>query len=102
MTVAACAILPLVPVTITLYTPAEPSQDALAVDDAPKIMLLGDIVHVRPREGETERVSETAPVKPFWPATETTEIADAAATVVTEVGLALTVKSCIMQVEVVV
>ena len=55
-------------------------------------MLLGVRVQVNPA-GETELVSATVPVKPLTGATVTVEVAAVPAVVVTEDGLAATVKS---------
>jgi len=58
-------------------------------------MLLGIRVQVNPA-GDTELVSATVPVKPFTGATVIVEVAAVPAGVVTEVGLAVTVKSTIL------
>src|SRR6266566_5414479 len=55
-------------------------------------MLDGVRVHVIPA-GETEAVRLTVPVKPLTGATVMVEVPDAPATIVTEVGLAMTEKS---------
>jgi hypothetical protein len=55
-------------------------------------MLLGVRVHVRPA-GETALVRATVPVKPLIGATVIVEVAAVPAVVVTEVGLAETLKS---------
>ena len=62
-------------------------------------MLDGVRVHVSPA-GDTDDVRATVPVKPFAGATVIVEVAAAPAFVVTEVGLAVTVKSCTMKVTV--
>ena len=62
-------------------------------------MLAGVRVQVSPA-GETDDVRATVPVKPFTGATVIVEVAAAPAFVVTEVGLAVTVKSCTMKVTV--
>jgi len=55
-------------------------------------MLVGFRVQVKPA-GETELVNATVPVKPLTGATVTVEVAAVPAVVVTEDGLAATVKS---------
>ncbi len=62
-------------------------------------MLLGVRVHVRPA-GETDEASATVPVNPLTGATVIVEVAAVPATVVTAVGLAVTVKSVTMYVTV--
>ncbi len=62
-------------------------------------MLLGERVHVRPA-GETDEASATVPVNPLTGATVIVEVAAVPATVVTAVGLAVTVKSVTMYVTV--
>lgn len=52
-------------------------------------------MQVRPA-GETEDVKATVPTKPFTGATVIVEVAAVPAVVVTEVGLAVTVKSVTM------
>lgn len=59
---------------------------------APRVMLLGVRVHVKPA-GETELVRATVPVNPLTGATVIVEVAAVPAVVVTAVGLAVTVKS---------
>ena len=58
-------------------------------------MLVGDRVQVRPA-GETVEVRATVPVNPLTGATVIVEVAAVPAVVVTEVGLAVTVKSTIL------
>jgi len=62
-------------------------------------MLLGVRVHVRPA-GDTAEVSVTVPVNPFTGATVIVEVALEPATAVTLVGLAVTVKSVTVTVNV--
>jgi len=64
-------------------------------------MLAGVRVQVRPVAGEIELVSVTAPVKPLTGATVIVEVAAVPMIVVTDVGLAATVKSVIVNVTVV-
>jgi hypothetical protein len=62
-------------------------------------MLLGVRVQVKPA-GETELVSATVPVNPLTGATVTVEVAAVPTVVVTEAGLAATVKSVTLTVTV--
>ncbi len=63
-------------------------------------MLDGVRVHVRPVAGDIEEVRVTVPVKPFTGATVMVDVPEAPATTVTDVGLAVTVKSRIVTVTV--
>jgi len=92
VTVAEWDSAPLVPVTVTVYVPAGPEHDRVDVWDAPRTMLVGLRVHVKPA-GETVDVNATVPVKPLTGATVIVEVAVAPARAVTLVGLAVTVKS---------
>ena len=67
-------------------------QDRAEVWDAPRTMLDGVRVQVRPA-GETVEVRATVPVKPFTGATVIVEAAAVPALTLTLVGLAATVKS---------
>ena len=67
-------------------------HDRVDVWDAPRVMLLGVRVQVRP-DGETALVSVTVPVKPFIGATVMVEVAAAPALVEAVAGLAETEKS---------
>jgi hypothetical protein len=62
-------------------------------------MLAGVKVQVKPA-GETDDVRATVPVNPFTGATVMVEVAAVPAVVVTEVGLAVTVKSVTLTVTV--
>ncbi len=98
VTVAVWTSEPLVPVTVTVKVVAVLEEhDRVDVCEAPRTMLVGDRVHVRPA-GETEDVRATVPVKPFTGATVIVEVALAPTTGVTLVGLAATVKSWTMKV----
>jgi hypothetical protein len=84
---------PLVPVTVTVNVVAVvDEQESVEVWDAPRTMLVGLRVHVKPA-GDTELVSATVPVNPLTGATVIVEVAAAPAVVVTDVGAAVTVKS---------
>ena len=74
-------------------------QDSVEVWDAPRTILVGLRVHVRPA-GETVDVSATVPVNPFNGATVIVEVTAVPEFVATLVGLALTVKSLMVTVTV--
>ena len=67
-------------------------QDRAEVCEAPRTMLAGVRVQVRPA-GETVEVRATVPVKPFRGATVIVDAAAVPAFTLTLVGLAVTVKS---------
>jgi len=52
-----------VPVTVTVYTSADPLQDRLEVPDP--VTLVGVRVHVRPMVGLMLEAKLTTPLKPF-------------------------------------
>jgi hypothetical protein len=85
--------VPLVPVTVTVYAPADPLQDSVDVPEVPRVTLVGVRVHVRPVAGETVSVRATVPAKPWSEVTVIVEVPDAPARTVTLVGLATIVKS---------
>jgi hypothetical protein len=60
---------------------------------APRAMLVGERVHVRPVEGETAAVRETVPVKPLKPETVIVESPTEPDGTLRVVGFAATVKS---------
>jgi len=74
-------------------------HESVEVWEAPKTILDGDKVHVKPA-GDTALVRVTVPVKPLTGATVIVEVAAAPTVVVTEVGLALTEKSTTLYVTV--
>ena len=65
MTVAECDRLPLVPVTVTVYVPADPEQERVEVPEVPSVTLVGVRVQVSPVVGETAADRLTRPVNPF-------------------------------------
>jgi hypothetical protein len=85
--------VPLVPVTVTVYVPAEPEQDSVEDPDAPRVTLVGVSVQVRPVAGETAADRLTDPVNPFTAVTVIVEVPLEPATNATVDGLAATVKS---------
>ena len=78
------------PVTVTVYVPADPEQDSVLVWEAPRTMLVELKVHVKPA-GDTVVAKPTVPVKPLTGATVIVEVAVAPARTVADVGLAVTV-----------
>jgi hypothetical protein len=93
VTVAVWLVAPLVPVTVTVYVAADPEHDSVEVWEAPRTMLVGLRVQVRPA-GETVDANDTVPVNPLMGATVMVEAPVAPARAVTLVGLAATEKSC--------
>ncbi len=69
---------PLVPVTVTVKVPAGPLQDNVEVWDAPRTMLVGLRLQLKP-DGETEEVKSTVPVNPFRGATVTMDVPESPA-----------------------
>ena len=86
-------MVPLTPVTVTVYVPAEPEQDRAEVPDGPRVTPVGVNVQVRPMRGETIVDRFTVPVNPFAEVTVIVEVPLEPATNATAVGLAATVKS---------
>jgi hypothetical protein len=82
-----------------VYVPAVPEHDRVDVCDAPRTMLVGLRVQVRPA-GDTAEVSATVPVNALTGATVIVEVAVAPARAVTLVGAAVTVKSRMLTVTV--
>jgi hypothetical protein len=68
---------------------------------APRAMLVGERVQVRPVVGETVAVSETVAVKPLKPETVIVDWPEEADEMLTLVGFAATVKSWTVKVTVV-
>jgi len=84
----------LIPVTVTVYVPADPEHESTLVPpDTPMGMLVGDRVQVSPLEGTTELVKSTVPVNPPSGCTEIVEVPATPASTVNEDGLAFNVKS---------
>ena len=81
-----------VPVMVTVYVPAWPEQESVDVPELPRVMLVGDSVHVRPEDGLIVVDRETMPVNPLRAVTVTVEVPVAPASVVRLVGLAVTLK----------
>ena len=79
--------------TVTVYTPVEPLQDSVEVCDAPRLILAGVSVQVRPVAGDIEEVRATVPVNPLSGATVNVDVLATPALTVALVGAAVTVKS---------
>jgi|SRR6267143_2082524 len=92
-TVTPCESDPLLPVTETVYVPAEPLQDSVDVPEVPRETVFWLKAQLRPLDGETVAVKPTPPANPFRLATVIVELPRAPASTVTDVGLADTVKS---------
>jgi len=73
-----------------------PVHDSVEVPEVPRVMLVGDRVQVNPVEGETESDSVTVPVNPCKAVTVIVDVPATLATALTVVGLAETLKSCIV------
>jgi len=91
VTVAEWDIVPLVPVTVTVYVPALPVHESVEVWAAPRVTVVGVRVQVRPVAGVTVAAKLTVPVKPWSGVTVIVEVPEAPARAVTAVGLAVTV-----------
>lgn len=79
-----------------MYVPAAPEHDNAEVWLAPRIMLAGVKVQVRPVAGEMDDVNATVPANPLTGATVIVEVPACVASAVTAVGAAVTVKSVIV------
>ena len=82
---------PLVPVTVTVYTPAWPEQAREEVPEVVRVVMSS--VHVKPVLGEMVLVRVTVPVKPFEYVTVTVDDPVEPARIVTPVGFAVTPKA---------
>src|SRR6266567_5643578 len=86
--------VPLVPVTVAVNDPVvELVHERVEVCAAPKTTLVGLCVQLRPVDGETVTVSATVPVNPLTGETVIVEVPVPPTGIVTDVGLAVTVKS---------
>jgi len=92
--VTPCDSDPLLPVTETAYVPAEPLQESVDVPEVPREIVFWLKAQLRPLVGETVAVKPNVPANPFKLATVIVELPRAPASVVTDIGLADTVKSC--------
>jgi len=84
--------VPLVPVTVTEYEPAEPLHERVELPDPP-VMVVELKEQVRPVLGEIEVESETEPVNPLTGAIVIRSVPDAPASIVTVGDAAVIVKS---------
>ena len=91
------------PVTVTVYVPRVPLHDRAEVSlvTAPRAMLVGERVQVKPAEGEIVAVREIVPVKPLKPETVIVEDPAEPDGTVRVVGFAAIVKSWTVYVTVV-
>src|SRR5437016_6262665 len=95
VTIAVCDKEPLVPVAVTVYVPAEPEQESEDVAEPPEgvVTLVGFKLHVKPVDGDTDAVNDTAPLNPFKLDTVIVEVPAVPALTLTGVGLVLIIKS---------
>ncbi len=92
-TVAVLDLVPLVPVTVTVKVAAlEQLTVSVEMPDVPRLTLVGLSVALQPA-GAPVTVRLTIPVKPLTLVTVIVDVAEEPATKVSEVGLAVTVKS---------
>ncbi len=99
VTVEECDREPLVPVTVTVNVPlAEGTQDRVEVPEP--VWLSGLRMQVMPVDGDTEEDKPTVPVKPFLNVTVIVEVPVVLAATDRLVGMAVTLKSCMVTVTV--
>jgi len=80
---------PLVPVTVTVYTPALPEQVRVDVCEVPRMTLVGLREQEAPLLGVTADVRETVPANPLSGATVIVDVTLVPAGALTLVGLAV-------------
>jgi len=85
--------VPLVPVTVTVYVPADPEHERVDVPEAPSVTPVGVKVQASPVVGEMAADRLTGPVNPFTAVTVIVEVPLEPATNATVVGVATIVKS---------
>jgi len=90
---AKCDRVPLVPVMLTAYLPADPVHERTDVPEDPRVTPVGVRVQISPVDGETDAVSVTVPVNALIDVTVIEEVPAVPAITVTLVGLAFTEKS---------
>jgi hypothetical protein len=91
VTVAEWDKVPLVPVAVTVYDPADPLQESVEVPEP--VTLVGVRLQVKPVAGLMLEVRLTAPANPSSADTVMVEVPEALARTVTPIGLAVIVKS---------
>lgn len=91
MTVAEWDNVPLVPVTVTVYNPADPIQESVEVPEPAR--LVGVKVQLKPVDGEMLEARLTTPANPLSAVTVIVEVPEAPARTVALAGLAPIVKS---------
>jgi len=88
-------------VTVTVYVPeTEVVQFSVDVPEVPRVTLVGVRVQLIPVVGDVATVRLTVPVKPPMLATVIVELPDVPTGMESEVGLAVTEKSCTVTVTV--
>ena len=78
---------------VTEYVPAEPLQESVDVPVVPREIVFWLNAQLRPLVGETVAARPTVPVNPFKLVTVMVELPREPASAVTDVGLAVTLKS---------
>ncbi len=78
---------------MTEYGPAGPLHESVDVPEVPRETMFRLKAQLRPLAGETVAVRPTVPVNPFRLATVMVELPRAPASAITDVGLAVTLKS---------
>ena len=91
MTVAEWDRVPLAPVTVTVYDPADPLQESVEVPEP--VTLVGVRVQVKPVGGLMLGVRLTTPTNPLSAVTVIVEVPETPAKTVALIGLAAIVKS---------
>jgi hypothetical protein len=91
VTVAEWDRVPLVPVTVTVYDPADPLQESVEVPKPATVV--GVSVQVKLVAGLMLEVKLTAPANPSSAVTVTVEVPEAPARIVALIGLVAIVKS---------
>lgn len=86
----------LVPVTVTVYAPANPvelEQESVDIPEAPNVTICTSSLQAKPLVGEMLKARPTDPVKPLTGVTDIEDVIGLPASTVTDVGLADRVKS---------
>jgi hypothetical protein len=91
LTVAEWDRVPLAPVTVTVYDPADPLQESVEVPEP--VTLVGVRVQVKPVAGLMFGVRLTTPTNPLSAVTVIVEVPETPAKTVALIGLAAIVKS---------
>jgi len=91
VTVAEWDNVPLVPVTVTVYEPADPLHDS--VEEPKPVTLVGVKVQVKPVAGLMFEVKLTTPANPSSAVTVMLEVPEVPARTIALIGLAAILKS---------